>query len=206
MLDGLDVLTFDLADIGTRFYTYISTMGLCMQAAAAARLPFVVLDRPNPLGGRYVSGFVLEKAHASFVGRYPIPIAHGLTTGELASMIHGERLLPGLTRLSLDVVALDGWHRDMLWPATRRPWLATSPNIPTFETALAYPGTGLFEATTASEGRGTDAPFLLLGHPDIDAASVARTLGQANLPGASIARRALSSPRHCPGRHQPPLP
>ena len=187
MLDGLEALIFDMQDIGTRFYTYISTMGLCMQAAAAARLPFIVLDRPNPLGGSYVSGFVLEEAHASFVGRYPIPIAHGVTPGELARMVHGERLLPGLTRLALEVVPLEGWRRDTLWPATQRPWLPTSPNIPSFETALAYPGTGLFEATTASEGRGTDEPSLTLGHPGIDATALTRSLGEATLPGVSIA-------------------
>jgi len=187
MLSGLDVLVFDMQDIGTRFYTYISTMGLAMQAAAAARLPFMVLDRPNPLGGIYVSGFVLEPAFASFVGRFPIPIVHGLTTGELARMIKGERLLPGVENLALDVIALSGWRRETQWPGTSRPWVATSPNIPTFETALAYPGTGLFEATVASEGRGTHAPFLRLGHPAIDAEAIARDVADAKLPGLRIA-------------------
>ena len=198
MLAGLDVLVFDMQDIGTRFYTYISTMGLCMQAAAAAGLPFVVLDRPNPLGGTYVSGFVLEKAHASFVGRFEIPIAHGLTIGELARMIRGERLLSGLEKLSLDIVEMKGWRRTMRWPETGLPWIATSPNIPTFETALAYPGTGLFEATVASEGRGTDAPFLLIGHPAVDAAAVARQVSRAALPGVSVAP-ARVRPRVIPG-------
>ncbi len=183
MLAGLDVLVFDMADIGTRFYTYISTMGLAMQAAAAAGLPFVVLDRPNPLGGDYVSGFVLEPAHASFVGRYEIPIAHGLTVGELAHMIKGERLLAGLDKLALTVMPMDGWRRAMRWPGTGLPWVATSPNIPTFETALAYAGTGLFEATTASEGRGTDAPFLMLGHPQVDAAVIVAAVDTAKLGG-----------------------
>ena len=198
MLAGLDVLVFDMQDIGTRFYTYISTMGLAMQAAAEAGLPFVVLDRPNPLGGTYVSGFVLEKPLASFVGRFEIPIAHGLTVAELARMIKGERLLPGLDRLALDVVAMDGWQRDLRWPATGLPWVATSPNIPTFETALAYAGTGLFEATVASEGRGTEAPFLLLGHPELDARVIATRLVQSALPGvAAVATRA--TPRVRPG-------
>jgi len=183
MLKGLDVLVFDIQDIGTRFYTYISTMGLSMQAAAAAGLPFVVLDRPNPLGGEDVSGFVLEKPFASFVGRYPIPVVHGLSIGELARMIAGERLLAGLERLSLDVVPMDGWRRGMRWPATGLPWVATSPNIPTFETALAYAGTGLFEATVASEGRGTDTPFELIGAPWIDAQEFAAALNAAKLPG-----------------------
>ena len=194
MLADLDVLVFDMQDIGTRFYTYISTMGLAMQAAAAAGLPFVVLDRPNPLGGDYVAGFLLERPFASFVGRFEIPIAHGLTVGELARMIKGERLLPGLERLVLDVVPLEGWRRAMRWPATGLPWVATSPNIPTFETALAYPGTGLFEATVASEGRGTDAPFLLLGHPEIDAGTATARLTQQALPGVSFAP-ARATPR-----------
>jgi uncharacterized protein YbbC (DUF1343 family) len=194
MLAGLDVLVFDMQDIGTRFYTYISTMGLAMQAAAAARLPFVVLDRPNPLGGTYVSGFLLEAAFASFVGRFRIPIAHGLTVGELARMIKDERLLPGLDGLSLEVIGMSGWRRRMQWPATRRPWVATSPNIPTFETALAYPGTGLFEATVASEGRGTTEPFLLLGHPAVDADAIAHDIARAALPGLRI-RATHATPR-----------
>ncbi|MEZ5849552.1 MAG: DUF1343 domain-containing protein [Hyphomicrobiaceae bacterium] len=186
MLAGLDVLVFDMQDIGARFYTYISTMGLAMQAAAVARLPFVVLDRPNPLGGAYVSGFVLERAHASFVGLYPIPIAHGLTAGELARMIKGQRYLRGLADLDLQVVKLEGWRRDMLWPDVGHAWVATSPNIPSFETALVYPGTGLLEQTIASEGRGTTEPFLLVGHPAVDAAAVVRRLGDARLPGLAF--------------------
>lgn len=198
MLAGLDILVFDMQDIGTRFYTYISTMGLAMQAAAEAGLPFVVLDRPNPLGGSDVSGYVLEKPFASFVGRYEIPIVHGLTVGELARMVKGERLLPGLERLALDVVAMDGWRRSMRWPETGLPWLATSPNIPTFETALAYAGTGLFEATAASEGRGTDAPFLTIGHPSIDAVAIAARLAGVNLPGARL-DAVRFTPRPVPG-------
>src|SRR5512145_2098379 len=130
MLRNIDVLVFDIQDVGVRFYTYISTMGLAMQAAAEARIPFVVLDRPNPLGGDYVSGFVLEPALASFVGQYPIPIVHGMTVGELARMIKGERWLKGLDRLELTVVPLDGWRRAMCWPDLQRPWVPTSPNIP----------------------------------------------------------------------------
>ncbi len=124
MLAGLDVLVFDIQDIGARFYTYISTMGLAMQAAAEARLPFMVLDRPNPLGGTYVDGFVLEPAHRSFVGQYPIPIVHGLTVGELARMIKGERWLDGLGQMALEVIEMQGWQRAMRWPATRAPCAA----------------------------------------------------------------------------------
>lgn len=198
MLAGLDLLVFDIQDIGARFYTYISTMGLCMQAAAAAGLPFVVLDRPNPLGGEYISGFVLDKAFASFVGRYELPIAHGLTVGELARMIKGERMLPGLDRLALDVIAIEGWQRSMCWPAIGAPWVPTSPNIPTYETALAYAGTGLFEATIASEGRGTDTPFLALGHPQIDASAIIALLSDIGLPGCRFDAGRMT-PRVRPG-------
>ena len=176
MLRGVDVLVFDIQDIGTRFYTYISTMGLAMQAAAAARIPFVVLDRPNPLGGDYVSGFVLEPALASFVGQYPIPIAHGMTVGELARAIKGERWLGGLDNLHLTVVEMRGWRRSMRWPDLQRPWVVTSPNIPTFEAALVYPGMGLVGEAMVNEGRGTPTPFSLLGAPWLDGARLADRL------------------------------
>jgi uncharacterized protein YbbC (DUF1343 family) len=186
MLSGIDVLIFDMQDIGVRYYTYISTMGLAMQAAAAAGLPFVVLDRPNPLGGEDVSGFVLDARNRSFVGLYAIPQVHGMTVGELARMIKGERLLAGLERLDLKIVRLKGWRRDMRWPDTGLAWVATSPNIPTFDTALAYAGTGLLEATAASEGRGTTAPFLMVGHPSADPVRVAERLQGAGLPGVTF--------------------
>ncbi len=183
MLEGIDLLVFDIQDIGARFYTYISTMGLAMQAAAEAGIPFVVLDRPNPLGGTYVSGFVLEKDQTSFVGQYAIPIAHGLSVGELARMIQGEALLSGLENLDLTVVPVENWTREMTWGATRLPWIPPSPNIPDVETALVYPGTCLFEATGASEGRGTQEPFRLLGAPWADGPALADTLNARALPG-----------------------
>ena len=192
MVEGLDVLVFDIQDVGARFYTFISTMGLAMQAAAEAGLPFVVLDRPNPLGGDYVAGFVLEPAHTSFVGQYSIPIAHGLTVGELARMIQGEGLLPGLETLQLEVVAMDGWQRGMLWPETGLPWVNTSPNIPGFETALVYPGACFFEATAASEGRGTETPFTLLGAPWADGQALADTLNARGLPGVRFEAAAFT--------------
>ena len=183
MLDGVDVLVFDIQDIGARFYTYISTMGLAMQAAAETGIPFVVLDRPNPIGGATVSGFVLEPEQTSFVGQYPIPIAHGLTVGELAQMILAEGWLEGLENLDLDVVPVEGWSRTMLWPETGLPWIPPSPNIPDFETALVYPGAAFFEAASASEGRGTETPFLLLGAPWADGQALADTLNARGLPG-----------------------
>lgn len=183
MLEGLDVLIYDLQDVGARFYSRLSTMGLAMQAAAEAGLPFVVLDRPNPLGGTYVSGFVREPAHRSFVGKYPIPVAYGLTAGELARMIKGEGWLPGLTDLTLEVVEIKGWERSMRWPETGLEWTPTSPNLPTFETALAYAGTCFFEAAAASEGRGTPRPFVHLGAPWADGQTLADTLQARGLEG-----------------------
>ena len=183
MLDGLDALVFDIQDIGARFYTFISTMGLSMQSAAEAGLPFVVLDRPNPLGGVQMEGFVLDSAYTSFVGQYPVPITYGLTAGELARMIKGEQMLPGLETLDLRIIEMEGWERAMRWPATGLTWQPTSPNIPDFETALIYPGACFFEATTASEGRGTYEPFKQIGAPWADAAALADTLNARNLPG-----------------------
>ena len=187
MLRGVDILVFDIQDIGARFYTYISTMGLAMQAAAEAGIPFVVLDRPNPLGGNYVSGFVREDGLTSFVGQYPIPIIHGLTVAELATMIKGERWLDGLTRLELQIMKMDGWRRDMRWPSTGLSWVATSPNIPTYETALVYPGVGILgETLLVNEGRGTPAPFTVFGAPWLDSRRMAGQLDALALPGVSF--------------------
>ena len=183
MLRGIDVLVFDIQDVGVRFYTYISSMGLAMQAAAAARIPFVVLDRPNPIGGVDVSGFVLEPAFKSFVGQYPMPIVHGMTVGEIARMIQGERWLDGLDRLDLEVVEMRGWLRGMRWPETGLPWVPTSPNIPTFTSALVYPGMGLVGETLVNEGRGTPTPFELFGAPWIDAEDAAAALDGQRLAG-----------------------
>jgi uncharacterized protein YbbC (DUF1343 family) len=186
MLRNVDVLVFDMQDVGVRFYTFISTMGLAMQAAAEASIPFVVLDRPNPLGGQYVSGFVTEQPQISFVGQYAIPAVHGLTVGELAKLIKGQRLLPGLENLQLEVVAMKGWERWMRWPDTQLAWQRTSPNIVDFETALVYAGVGLFEATSVSDGRGTLKPFTHLGAPWVDGSELARTLNAIGLPGVKF--------------------
>ncbi len=185
-LADLDALVFDIQDIGARFYTYISTMGYAMQAAAEAGIPFYVLDRPNPLGGTYVSGFVREADFSSFVGLYPIPIAHGLTVGELAMMIKGEGYLDGLENLELHVVEMEGWDRNQKWPALGRPWRPTSPNIPDFDTALIYIGTCFFEAVDASEGRGTYTPFTQVGAGWADAAVLVDSLQRLALPGVSF--------------------
>lgn len=199
MLRDVDILVFDIQDIGARFYTYISTMGLAMQAAAEAGIPFMVLDRPNPLGGDYVAGFVLEKRHTSFVGQYPIPIVHGLTVGELARMIKGESWLKGLKQLDLRIVEIKGWQRSMRWPDTGQSWVATSPNIPTFRSALVYPGIGIIgETQLVNEGRGTPEPFTLFGAPWLDADSMARELSALDLPGVAFEAERYQ-PRSIPG-------
>jgi uncharacterized protein YbbC (DUF1343 family) len=182
-LKGLDLVVFDIQDVGVRFYTYISTMGLVMQSAAEAGIPFMVLDRPNPIGGNYVSGFVRESQRGSFTSFYPIPVAHGMTVGELAEMIKGEAMLPGLAQLDLTVVRMQGWQRWMRWPDTGLPWVATSPNLASFESTLLYPGTGMLEGTSASEGRGSSEPFRIAGWPGIDAQIVAQRLNSEGLPG-----------------------
>ncbi len=190
-LEGIDALLFDIQDIGARFYTYISTMGYAMQGAAEAGIPFYVLDRPNPLGD-YTSGFVLDPAYESFVGLYPIPVAHGLTVGELAQMIQGEAMLPGLENLDLRIVEMEGWDRSDKWPALSRAWRPTSPNIPDFETAVIYVGTCFFEAVAASEGRGTRTPFKQVGASWIDETALVDSLNNFALPGVSFSGKVFT--------------
>lgn len=165
MLENIDLLIFDMQDVGARFYTYHATMGLVIEAAAEVGIPIWILDRPNPLGGEYISGWIREDEFTSFVGPYPMPVAHGMTLGELASMMVGEGWLDTHSSADLRVIEMDGWERTMLWPETGLPWIAPSPNLPTFEHAYVYLGTCLIEGTTMSEGRGTEDPFLLIGSP-----------------------------------------
>ncbi|MBO6575226.1 MAG: DUF1343 domain-containing protein [Rhodothermales bacterium] len=200
VLRSLDVLVFDIQDIGARFYTYIATMGLAMEAAAREGVPFVVLDRPNPLGGALVDGFVLEPEHESFVGPFPIPVQHGMTVGELARMAAGEGWIEGADVLDLTVVGVEGWSREMLWPETGLEWIPTSPNIPDFETALVYPGMCFFEATSLNEGRGTEAPFLLFGAPGLSGDAVIAGLEPS---GVSL-NPAVYVPVSMPGRAASP--
>ena len=197
-LRGLDALVFDMQDVGARFYTYISTMGYAMQAAAEAGVPFVVLDRPNPIGDR-VAGAVLAREHESFVGLYPIPVTHGLTVGELATMIAGEGWLPGLDGLDLRVVEMEQYRRGMPWESTGLPWVPPSPNVPDVETARVYPGAALFEGTTASEGRGTRTPFTHVGAPWVDADALAADLGGLGLAGVRF-EPATFTPVDLPGQ------
>ena len=178
MLQGIDVVVFDIQDIGTRFYTYISTLLYAMQAAQEHGKAFMVLDRPNPLGGVRVEGPVLEPTFESFIGPDTIPLRHGMTVGELA------RLMNRSIGVDLHVVPMNGWRRDMLFADTGLPtWVMPSPNMPTLDTALVYPGTGLLEGTNLSEGRGTTRPFELLGAPFIEPNTFAARLNARALPG-----------------------
>jgi uncharacterized protein YbbC (DUF1343 family) len=178
-LRGLDALVFDIQDVGARYYTYQATMLYCMEAAAAERLAFFVLDRPNPIGGLAVEGPTLRPGFESFCGVHDVTPRHGLTVGELAGMYREERGLD----LELTVIPCRGWRRDMLQRDTGLPWLFPSPNMPTPETALVYPGMCLLEGTNLSEGRGTTRPFELFGAPWLDAGRLADALRSARLPG-----------------------
>ena len=183
MLDGLDVLVFDIQDIGARFYTYIWTMALAMEAAAEQGKTFVVLDRPNPIGGTNVQGNLLEADYASFVGLYPIPVVHGMTVGELARMFNGEGWLAGAVEVDLIVVPMEGWSRNMWFDQTGLVFRRPSPNMPDLETAALYPGMVLLEGTNLSEGRGTTLPFKQFGAPWIDANALTDGLNRLRLPG-----------------------
>jgi uncharacterized protein YbbC (DUF1343 family) len=182
MLDGVDVLIYDVQDVGARPYTRVSTMALSMKAAAEKGIPFVVLDRPNPLGGVQMEGPVLEPAFSSFVGMYPIPLRHGMTVGELAQMYNARYDIGA----DLRVVPAQGWRRAERFAATGLPWVGTSPNIKTLDAALLYPGTVLIEGTNLSEGRGTDRPFEQIGAPWLRAEDVAREMNALRLPGVQF--------------------
>ncbi|PIE22251.1 MAG: hypothetical protein CSA62_13160 [Planctomycetota bacterium] len=178
-LKGLDTLVFDIQDIGTRFYTYISTMALAMESAAEHGLRFVVLDRPNPIGGELVEGPVLDQGKESFVGAWTLPVRHGMTCAELALMLRKEKDLD----LDLQVVALRGWKRSMYFEETGLYWVNPSPNMRNMHEALLYPGIGLLEFTNLSVGRGTDTPFERIGAPWLDGRSLADRLMARRLPG-----------------------
>lgn len=178
MLAGLDALVIDLQDVGTRIYTYIYTMANCLRAAARHGLPVIVCDRPNPIGGA-MEGPMLEHGFESFVGQFPIPMRHGMTIGELARLFNDHFGIGA----KLEVVAMRGWTRDQFYDDTPLPWVLPSPNIPTLESAIVYPGTVLFEGTNVSEGRGTTKPFELIGAPWVRPERFAARLNALNLPG-----------------------
>ncbi len=180
MLRGLDALVIDLQDVGTRVYTFAYTMANCLRAARAHGVPVIVCDRPNPIGGDSVEGPVLRPEFASFVGQFEIPLRHGMTMGELARLFN-EHFGIGA---ALEVVPMRGWHRSMYWENTGLPWVLPSPNMPTLDTAVVYPGQVLFEGTNLSEGRGTTRPFEIVGAPWIDGDALAGALNAQTLPGA----------------------
>jgi uncharacterized protein YbbC (DUF1343 family) len=182
MLAGLDLVVIDLQDVGARPYTYIWTSLLMMRACAAAGIRVTVLDRPNPLGGLAVEGPVLGEGFESFVGLWPLPMRHGMTIGEILSMINRSEPLP----CRLEVVRLEGWRREMLFGDTGLPWVMPSPNIPAPESALVYPGMVLLEGTNISEGRGTTRPFELAGAPWIDGEELASKLAGSGILGAAF--------------------
>ena len=199
MLQKVDVLLFDLQDVGARFYTYNVTLGLVLEAAASAEKPVWVLDRPNPAGGDYVAGWMLDEQYKSFVGAYPIPMAHGMTLGELAQMMIGERWIDFDEKPQLRVIKMEGWKRSLKWPDTGLEWYPPSPNLPTFEHAFMYLGTVLFEGTNLSEGRGTPDPFLTIGAPNTEITD--KQLGdlKKQFPAVQIERTTFT-PKSMPGK------
>ena len=179
MLENLDAVVIDLQDVGSRYYTFIWTMALVMRACARCGVCVVVLDRPNPLGGAILEGNVADPTFASFVGLYPLAIRHGLTIGEIAGYLNEHHGIG----CRLTVVPMRGWRRRMLWEDTGLPWVPPSPNMPTLDTALVYPGGCLIEGTNLSEGRGTTRPFEWIGAPYLDADRYAVALERERLPG-----------------------
>ncbi len=184
MIKEIDVMIFDIQDVGTRIYTYIATMAYCMEACASAGIPFVVLDRPNPINGISTEGPVLKYPEfSSFVGLYPIPVRHGLTVGELAKLFN-EKFLS--KKVELYVIPIKGWKRKMWFDETGLPWIIPSPNMPTVETSTVYPGQVFLEGTNISEGRGTTKPFEIFGAPWIDGYELTKKLNSLNLPGVKF--------------------
>jgi uncharacterized protein YbbC (DUF1343 family) len=182
-LKGLDALVIDLQDIGSRYYTFQATMRFCLQAALPLGIKVIVLDRPNPLGGEKVEGPALRKGYESFVGCHDLAIRHGLTMGELAMLYQHElKLEDG----ALEIIHCEGWKREQYWDATGLPWVLPSPNMPTLDTALVYPGQCLIEGTNLSEGRGTTKPFEICGAPWIDATKLAKRLQAEKHPGVAF--------------------
>jgi len=181
MIENLDVMIFDIQDVGTRIYTYVATMAICMQASAENGIDFIVLDRPNPINGLDMEGPILEYPEfSSFVGLYPIPVRHGMTVGELAKFFNGNFFEK---KASLSVIPMEGWKREMWYDDTSLPWVIPSPNILTLDTAIVYPGQVFLEGTNISEGRGTAKPFELFGSPWIASFELIKKLNKLDLPG-----------------------
>lgn len=189
MLELIDVLVIDIQDVGARIYTFIYTMANCLRAAARAGIPVIVCDRPNPIGGVAMEGPMLDPGYESFVGQFPIPMRHGMTVAELARLFNEAHGIGA----ALEVVPMEGWSREMYFDKTGIPWVMPSPNMPTLDTAIVYPGTVLFEGTMLSEGRGTTRPFELIGAPWLDGEQLAARMNAVSLSGVHF-RPAIFEP------------
>ncbi len=198
MLSGLDALVYDIQDVGSRFYTYITTLGYALEEAAGAGLEFIVLDRPNPINGRDVQGPILEGKYFSFIGYFPLPVRHGMTVGELARLFNAEKKL----KAKLQVVAMEGWKREHWYDDTGLPWVDPSPNLRSLAAATVYPGSCLLEfAPNFSVGRGTDRPFEMVGAPWLDAQGCAARLNQRPVRAVRfIPRRFTPTWSNCAGQ------
>ncbi len=203
MLANVDVLVFDIQDIGTRYYTYIYTMALAMEAAAEQGKSFVVLDRPNPINGIDVEGNILDLAFATFVGLYPIPVRHGMTVGELARMFNSQGWLTDGVRAELTIIPMKNWRREFWYDKTGREFPKPSPNMPALTTATVYPGTCLLEGVNVSEGRGTQTPFEIFGAPWIDGEQLTERLNSRQLAGV-VFRDTVFTPVAIPGAAENP--
>lgn len=182
MMEGIDCLVIDLPDVGSRYYTFVWTLALCLRACKKYEKTCVVLDRPNPINGVAMEGPVLDPQFSSFVGLYPLPIRHGMTIGEIALYLNCNFDID----CDLMVVPLEGWRREMWFDETLLPWVMTSPNMPTLDTALVYPGMCLLEGTNISEGRGTTRPFEIFGKPGVDPDELVKRLTGESLPGVKF--------------------
>jgi len=182
MLNGIDVLIFDIQDAGVRFYTYITTMAYCMEAAAKHHIQFVVFDRPNPLGGEVIEGPILDRDKLSFVGYFPMPVRYGMTMGELAKMFSAENHIG----VDLHVFTMSNWRRSETYDQTGLAWIPPSPNLRSIKAAFLYPGIEILQSAGVSVGRGTDTPFEILGAPWIDGGKLADELNRRNIPGVSF--------------------
>lgn len=186
MLKDVEVLIFDIQDVGARFYTYISTLFYIVQAAAENNIQLIILDRPNPINGIQVDGPIRKPELSSFVGIAPIPIAHGMTVGELAQLFAGEKYIGNNLKVDLKIIKMKNWDRNLFYDSYHSSWIKPSPNIPSLDAAIVYPGTCLIEGTNVSEGRGTDAPFLKIGAPFVNSNELAEELGKQNIEGITF--------------------
>lgn len=203
MYDGVDLVVCDIQDVGARFYTFISTIALAMEAAAEQGIPFVILDRPNPIRGLSFEGPVRDPSLKSFVGWMPIPVTHGLTIGELSRLFNEEGWLSRGVKANLEVVPMEGWRRSMWYDETGLQWIPPSPNMPTLETAVVYPGICFIEGTTISEGRGTPTPFQMIGAPWADPEKILSHLTRFDISGVECTPSEFA-PREIPGTASQP--